>query len=275
MVNFCAGTGILFSFAATILLVFVHITQITPSLIPRDLRIVAIDTSGLSTALAAAAKSSGVSIATGNFSDIYNAQPVGQGYFVKGQNESRHDGLRKTYEWGLWSYCSTNGNIGSPRSYCIDRSINERFEPAQVLMEDIPTQYSDLLQKVLPSNVFTADNYLGSYTEGASYVILAGSLATALAALIGLFARRGAFILSCLFSIVGFLGLAVGAVIYQVIYTRAQDAINQATTSGVDLGITLDYGNALWILWAATGLMLLAIVPYAVACCTGRYDRAY
>ncbi|GAA5943596.1 hypothetical protein JCM10213_008917 [Rhodosporidiobolus nylandii] len=273
MPNFCASIGILFSFAAVILLVFGEISQINSDLIPRHLRLVHIDTSGLGTALASAAKSSGVNIAgaSSNFSDIYDAAPVGEGYFVKRTDEARHDGLRKSYEWGLWSYCTTNGDLGAPRSYCIERSIDgPRFEPAEVLLQDIPSEYADLLKQVLPENVFTASDYLRDYTRGATYATMVGALSAALAALIGLFARKFAFVLAALFSILAFLGLAVGNIIYSVIINRAIDAINKATVEGTDVGIAVSYGNALWIMWAATGLMLFSILPFAISCCTGR-----
>ena len=74
---------------------------------------------------------------------------------------------------------------------------------------------------------------------------MVGSLATALAALFALFARRCAFSLATIFSIIAFLGLAIGLVIYSVIFSRAIQAINDATVSGVNVGITLSYGNAL------------------------------
>ncbi|GJN94778.1 hypothetical protein Rhopal_007870-T1 [Rhodotorula paludigena] len=273
MPNFCAGLGLTFSFAAVILLVFAQISQINSDLIPRHLRLVHIDTSGLATALSSAAKASPVpDLANANYSDIFSSQVVGDGYFVKKTDETLATGVRKSYEWGLWSYCTTNGDEGDARSYCYTRSIHPSFQPAKVLLEDIPAQYSALLKDTLPENVFTADNYLGTYTQAATYCTMVGSLALALAALIGLFARKGAFVLSSLLSIVAFLALAVGTIIYQVIFARARVAINDATTAGTDVGITLDYGNALWILWAATVLTLFSILPLSIACCTGRKD---
>ncbi|GAA5876697.1 hypothetical protein JCM1840_000764 [Sporobolomyces johnsonii] len=267
MVNFCAGFGILLTWASVILLIFGNIGQLNPTLFPRHLRIVEIDTSGLSDALAAASHTS-----SGNFSDIYNSGSTA--YYVKGVNESGHDGLRKIYEWGLWSYCPTNDGLGGDRSYCEDRTINPAFQPAKVLMEDIPTEYSNVLSEVLPDNVFTADGYLGNYTQAASYLIMVGSLATALAALISLFARRGAFLFAAFFSIIAFLGLAIGLIIYTVIFNRAIEAIGDATVQGVNVGITLSYGNALWLLWAACALMLLSIPSTAISCCTARTDKA-
>ncbi|GAA5916283.1 uncharacterized protein JCM6883_001444 [Sporobolomyces salmoneus] len=186
---------------------------------------------------------------------------------------ARHDGLRKIYEYGLWSYCSSNGGVGDDRSYCEDATIHPAFQPAKVLMADIPEDYSNALSETLPDNVFTADGYLGHYTRAAAYLIMVGSLATALAALFALFARRCAFSLATIFSIIAFLGLAIGLIIYTVIFERAIQAISDATISGVKVGITLTYGNALWILWAACGCMLLTIPSNALACCLGRSDK--
>lgn len=265
MVNCCAGVGIFFSWAAVILLVFGNIAQINPNSVPRHLRIVSIDTSGLADALSAASGAS-----ASNFTDLYNKNTP---YYTKHPVDARHDGLRKTYEWGLWSFCSSNGGIGDDRSYCEDASIKPAFQPAKVLMADIPQDYSSALDETLPDNVFTADGYLGNFTQAASYLIMVGSLATALAALFALFARRCAFSLATIFSIIAFLGLAIGLVIYSVIFSRAIQAINDATVSGVNVGITLSYGNALWILWAACGCMLLTIPSNALACCFGRSDK--
>ncbi|GAA5938649.1 SUR7/PalI family protein [Sporobolomyces koalae] len=265
MVNCCASFGILFSWAAVILLVFGNIAQINPNSVPRHLRIVSIDTSGLAQALTTASGA-----AAANFTDIYNSNTP---YFTKDADEARHDGLRKTYEWGLWSYCATNGGVGADRSYCEDATIHPAFQPAKVLMADIPQDYTNALSETLPNNVFTADDYLGRYTRAASYLIMIGSLATAIAALFALFARRCAFSLAAIFSIIAFLALAIGLIIYTVIFSRAIDAINDATVSGVNVGITLTYGNALWVLWAACGCMLITIPSNALACCFGRNDK--
>ncbi|GAA5877843.1 hypothetical protein JCM16303_000257 [Sporobolomyces ruberrimus] len=265
MVNCCAGTAIFFSWAAVILLVFGNIAQINPNSVPRHLRIVSIDTSGLSDSLS---RSSGAS--PSNFTGLYNANTP---YFTKGQDETRHDGLRKTYEWGLWSYCSSNGGVGDERSYCEDATIYPAFRPSKVLMADIPQEYANALTETLPDNVFTADDYLRNFTRAASYLIMVGSLASALAALFALFARRCAYSLAAIFAIIGFLTLAIGLVIYQVIFERAIKAINDATVSGVNVGITLAYGNGLWILWAACACMLFTIPPTALACCFGRNDK--
>lgn len=64
----------------------------------------------------------------------------------------------QTYEWGLWSYCATNGDLGAPRSYCVASSVNNGVDPAAVLLEDVPLKYSDLLKSILPSQVFSVSD---------------------------------------------------------------------------------------------------------------------
>ncbi|GAA5882289.1 hypothetical protein JCM3774_003358 [Rhodotorula dairenensis] len=276
MVNFCAGLGIVFAWAALILMIFGQVGQVGTSVFPRHVRVFAIDTAGVAKALESAARQSGVSIAdAGNFSDVYSTQPVGEGYFTKGANESLHSGLRQTYEWGLWSYCATNGDLGAARSYCVASSVqNGGVDPAAVLLEDVPAKYSDLLQSVLPAEVFKMSDSLDFYTNRASVVILAATVTAGIAALLGLCAHRGGFLVAAVLQVVAALCLSAGLGMYQVLYSEASTAIDHATAQGVDIGIALAYGNGLAILWAANALLYLSIVPYVVACCTGRTSKA-
>lgn len=64
-------------------------------------------------------------------------------------------------------YCASSGEIGSSRSYCTKRAFGANFQPAAVLLEDIPTKYASALNSTLPDTVFTADDYLGRFTTGA------------------------------------------------------------------------------------------------------------
>ncbi|KAK4046104.1 hypothetical protein OIV83_006357 [Microbotryomycetes sp. JL201] len=267
MVNFCAGSGILFSVAAVVLIIFGQIGQLSTSTVTRNLRIVSIDVSGLGEAIGEVTNNG-----ANNLTDLYNQNTP---YYVKDPvGPGRHDGLRKVYEFGLWNYCSTNGAVGSsPRSYCTRRGFGSTIQPAIVLQQDIPERFAPALTQVLPDSVFTADAYLGTYTKAATYLIFVGSIAAALVMLIGLIAQRFAFFLGSLLALLSFLSLAVGLVIYTVIISRVISSIDSATVQGVDLGVSVSYGYSLWILWAATGVMLLSILPFAIACCTGRHDK--
>ncbi|GAA5993468.1 hypothetical protein JCM10908_002207 [Rhodotorula pacifica] len=274
MVNCCAGFGIVFAWAALILMIFGQVGQLGTSVFPRHLRIIAIDTAGVAKALSSAARQSGISVAnvttSGNFSDVYSTQPIGKGYFSKDANETYHGGLRKTYEWGLYSYCTTNGDLGAPRSYCVHSSIHNGIDPVAVLLQDAPTKYDELLKSIIPRQMFDISNNLDFYTNRSSIVILVATITTFLAAILGLFSQRGGFFFAAFFNIISALMLSAGLAMYQILYSGLQNYIDAATSAGVDVGVSLLYGNAMAILWAANALLYLSIVPYVVACCTGR-----
>ncbi|SCZ92372.1 BZ3500_MvSof-1268-A1-R1_Chr5-2g07814 [Microbotryum saponariae] len=258
--NCCAGFGILLAVAFRERKCFIggQIAQLNPSTIPRHLRIVTITTTGLAAAL-------------GNVNDLYDtASGYVGGRSVNGNNQ----GLRQTYEWGIWNYCTTGGSIGSQRSYCTKRSFGFEFRPALALLGDVPTQYEQALDAALPNNVFSDDKYLGRFTKVANYLVFIGSILAALAMLVGFGAHRFAFLFGAIVSLLAFLLLAAGAIIYTILLARVKAAINNATISGVAFGIKVAYGNALWLLWGATAAAFLAVIPYLIACCTGRNDSS-
>lgn len=48
---------------------------------------------------------------------------------------------------------------------------------------------------------------------------------------------------------------------------RVQGAISDVKAANdVDLGVTVDMGNGLYLGWAATALMILAVLPFSIAC---------
>ncbi|KAM0754646.1 hypothetical protein T439DRAFT_321678 [Meredithblackwellia eburnea MCA 4105] len=257
--NFCAGAGIFLSVAAVVLLAFGNIGQINSSTIPKHLRIISLSTAGFGAAAAAAAGQ------TGNITAIYNtAATVG--------GNRTHNGIRLTYEWGVWGYCASNAaTVGGSRSYCSQRSFGATFQPASVLYTDIPTAYTSAFNATVPKSVFTDDAYLGNFTKAANYLVFIGSILAALAMLIGLVAHRFAFLLGAIFSFISFLALAVGLVIYTIIIVRVKAAVNNYKVNGTtSLGLEFEMGNALWLMWAATGCMLIAVAPFFCACCQGR-----
>lgn len=264
MVNFCAGFATLLSVAAVVLLIFGEIGQIETSIVTRHLRIVTISTEGLGAAIAEQ-----LDTGMANVTGLYN---TGTTYKTRGNNGT-HDGLRKNYEFGIWNYCATNGDIGSERSYCTTRSFGSAIQPAAVLLGDAPTEFVEPLQTILPDSVFTADDYLGRFTTAASYLLFVGAIATALCMLIGFVAHKGAYVLGAILALISALALAIGLVIYTVIFSRIISAISDVqVANNVDLGIDVAYGNALWLMWGAAAAIIFAVLPFSIACCTGRSD---
>lgn len=86
---------------------------------------------------------------------------------------------------------------------------------------------------------------LDFYTNRASIVILTATITAGLAALLGLFSHRGGFFFAAFFNAVSAFSLSAGLAMYQILYSEANSAIDTATANGIDVGITLDYGNGL------------------------------
>ncbi|ORY55531.1 actin cortical patch SUR7/pH-response regulator pali [Leucosporidium creatinivorum] len=264
MVNFCAGFATLLSVAAVVLLIFGEIGQIETSIVTRHLRIVTIGTSGVGAAIA-----EHLDTGMANVTGLYNTATT---YKVKTGNGT-HDGLRKNYEFGIWNYCATNGDIGTERSYCTPRAFGAPIQPAAVFLQDVPTKFAEPLQAILPDSVFTADDYLGKFTTAASYLVFVGAIAAALCMLIGFVAHKGAYVLGAILALISALTLAIGLVIYTVIFSRIISAISDVQVAeNVDLGVDVAYGNALWLMWGAAAAIIFAVLPFSIACCTGRTD---
>lgn len=87
-------------------------------------------------------------------------------------------GLRNLYHWGLYSYCAY---VNDTHSTCSKHVTANRLQPYDALLGDIPTNYTGLTVRFIPSTTFTDSQYLGEFSRGAYYLLLLGSIATALA----------------------------------------------------------------------------------------------
>ncbi|KAL8293774.1 hypothetical protein RQP46_000475 [Phenoliferia psychrophenolica] len=258
MVNICASGGIIFSVVAVVLLAFGEIGQINTSVVTRHLRIVSVSTTGFGAAIAASDGAPPDAV-----KGVYNTGTLAS---ANGTNA----GLRMTYEWGLWNYCATNGGLGSSRSYCSKRQFGERFQPAKVLYNDLPVKYQGAFNASVPANVFRDDKYLGAFSMGAQYILFVGAILAALSMIVGLGSHRIAYLAGAIIAGLSFLCLAIGLVIYTIMISRVMKAVNGFKVADVAGGLHFTYGNGLWIMWAATGAIFFAIVPFLIACCTGR-----
>lgn len=56
--------------------------------------------------------------------------------------------------------------------------------------------------------------------------------------------------------------------------SRTMGSINDVfvtvAANSASVGVNVSYGNGLWILWAATACLLIAVVPLLMGCCFGR-----
>ena len=199
----------------------------------------------------------------------------------------QHLGLRDHYRFGFYSFCgSVNGSSG----LCSNISAANRFEPFTVILADMPANYSQISESFISMGSFIDSSYLGSFSNGAYYLILIGTVATALALItyailssasvrLGLIRRplihhgRGLlkhtllFLLSTVFAVIAALTLLIGATIWTVIIKKAEginDFIVGQQNNPAPLGITVTTGNALFLVWASWACQLVSILPYMI-----------
>lgn len=133
----------------------------------------------------------------------------------------------------------------------------------------MPNQYSSGLTSLLSTNAgrIKSDVYLGDWSRIAFYFLFVGVALLALMLIVGggSSAGRGA---TCAALGLNFLVLAVtliGTLIWTGIIAVLKKRLDHQTVSGsVPLGIEVQYGNAMWILWAINATLLLSFVPYLI-----------
>ncbi len=244
---FCIHVGEFLTFAAVILMVFANIGQLTNNIVTRNIRYVSVDASNLGNALAS------TNTATNDLYAANPAAPVAQG-----------NGIRQSYQWGLYNYCA--GQPSGDSRACSDKSFGFEWQPVDALLNDAPQDARNGIQNFLPEATFRDSKYLGDYSKPAMYLIFIGSCLALLSWISGLLSHRFAFLGAAFIALLAALTLGVGAALLTAIYTKARDSV------GVQYGVVVHYGNALWMTWGAFVACVLAIVPYILSCCTGRSD---
>jgi len=244
----CAGLGTFLTFAASILAIFAQISQINSNIVPRNIRMVTVNTAGVGQALG-----------------------VGNAIYGSGARNAANTGLRPSYQWGLWAYCEAQTE-GGVRDACSGTSWAHTFQPVPAILFDVPAAEQQAVSNLLGNGTFTASDYLGRFSKGAFYVLFIGAVLGGLPLITGFLAHRFAFLVAAILTLLAFLCEAVGCIIWTIIIHKSKSAVN-----GLNAGITVSYGNALWIYWASTGCLLFAILPYIFGCIAGRdsYSRYY
>ena len=88
-------------------------------------------------------------------------------------------GVRELYKFGLYSYCGYVNGSG----ICSNTSAATRWEPFNVITSDMLSNYSGFTTALITQGTFIDSNYLGDFTRGAYYLIIIGSVCTAMALL--------------------------------------------------------------------------------------------
>ncbi|RPD63253.1 hypothetical protein L226DRAFT_451078 [Lentinus tigrinus ALCF2SS1-7] len=244
----CIGSASVLSFAALIMLIFMHVGQINTSTVPRGISMVQVNMSGFG---------QGLAVALGD--------PI-EGLYTNNASAPLEDqqGLRQLYKFGLYSHC---GYVNGSQGICSNVSAANRFEPLRVITADMLANYTQFTNAIITQGTFIDSNYLGDFTNGAYYLILIGTVATALAFITGFLKHTVLFMLSTAFALVGALALLIGATIWTVIIEKSKsvnDIMVGPASSQVSLGILVSTGNAIFLLWASWACLLVSILPYMI-----------
>lgn len=244
--------------AAAILYIFVGIANFTlDQLVPRHLRFITITTDGLGAAITRSAPSvSGPGSVYGNPNADSNFRNPG-------------DGLRFYYTWGLWNRCAGYYGRSDPQ-YCTGTSWAHRFHPTQSLLEDVPISLQAQTSNLL-NDQFNSDDYFGLSTRIAFYFIFISAALTGLILISNLFSYRGPTRVASLglssLALLAFISATIGTVIWTAV---AGILKHQLDRDFLNLGMEADYGNAIWLMWAIDGTLLLASIAYLGGCIAGR-----
>ncbi|EIN13390.1 hypothetical protein PUNSTDRAFT_58886 [Punctularia strigosozonata HHB-11173 SS5] len=186
-----------------------------------------------------------------------------------------HNGLRKSYRWGLYSFC---GFLEHNRGSCSSTQAAHKFQPFQATMSDIPAQYqtdtTEIFANFTGFQSFRDSRALGSFTEGAYVMIILGTTCTGLSLELRFGKNHLAFLMNALLSVFSSVFLLIGAAIWtSMIHNTAK--INSSTFLARDgtsqsFGIHVSRGPGLGLLWGAFGASVLTILPRLVMCCTYR-----
>jgi hypothetical protein len=86
-------------------------------------------------------------------------------------------GLRQLYEFGLYSHCAyVNRTVG----ICSNTTVASKFLPYDAITSDMSTNYTQATDSFLKGTTFHNSNYLGTQSKAAYYLILLGTICTAL-----------------------------------------------------------------------------------------------
>ncbi|KAJ7770866.1 actin cortical patch SUR7/pH-response regulator pali [Mycena maculata] len=250
----CVGTASFLAFVSLLLLIFVHVSQINTSTVPRSISLVKVNVSSYGNALHAA-----------------TFDPI-DGLYTNNSSASLESnaGLRQFYLFGLYSHCAyVNDSAGT----CTNHSIQNQFQPYSALTSDMLLNYTDLTNFILSGTPFANSDSLGHSSRAAYWMLLLGTICAALALLTGIPKNNLTFFISTGFAIIGSIFILIGASIWTAMIKKAQSVNGLSigtTTNPVPVGIEVTIGPALFMIWAAFASLFASIIPYMVSCCTYR-----
>ncbi|KAJ7124734.1 actin cortical patch SUR7/pH-response regulator pali [Mycena crocata] len=249
----CVGSASFLAFASLLLLIFVHVSQINTSTVPRGIYMVKINVSDYGDALRSA----------------INPDPV-LGLYTTNSSAPLgfNGGLRQFYLFGLYSHC---GYVNDSAGICANHSIQNQFTPYTALTSDMLANYTVLTNSIFSNKAFPDTDSLGHTSRAAYWMLLLGTICAALALLTGIAKNGLTFFVSTGFAIIGSIFILIGASIWTAMIQKTA-AVNSLMIGNnpVSIGIKATMGPGLFMAWAAFASLFVSIVPYMVSCCTFR-----
>ncbi|KAF9650723.1 hypothetical protein BDM02DRAFT_3092710 [Thelephora ganbajun] len=248
----CIGTASLLTLVAVLLLVFVHIGQISTASTPRSISMAQVNVSGYGDALYAAFSDPILGLYTNNASAPLNARA----------------GLRQLYKFGLYSHCAY---VNQTAGLCTNTTAAYQFRPYTVITSDMLSNYSGYTDAIIHNATFADSSSLGGNSRSAYYLLLLGSILATISLATGVIKHTWAFFISTLSATMASIFVLAGSALWTVLIKRAKD-INTWTVrpAQVPLGIEVSTGVALYLTWAAFACLATSIIPYMISCCTFR-----
>lgn len=250
--EYCIAGASVFSFISVVLMVFALIGQINTGSLPKSIYMAEVNV---------AAFGAGYQAADGTAAALYmtNASsPLG-----------KSTGLRQFYRWGFFDSCAY---IDGDNGLCNSTSFAHEYQPYATIRSDIPVKFAATTDKIIPDSAsgFTSNGYNGTLSKAAFWLIFVGACAAGVALIVGVIPSRLTFLVAAVAATVSALGLLIGAAMWTALITRTND-INDVAVKGKQLiGIVVNPGPALYLVWVAFAFSALAVAPYVISFCTYR-----
>jgi len=176
-------------------------------------------------------------------------------------------GLRQYYEFGLYSYCGYINSTG----ICGNHTAAAPFHPFQAITGDMATNYSSLTTVILSNTTLIDSEYLGQSSSAAYYLILLGTILTAVTFFTGFTKRSFTFVISGLLSVVSTVLLLAAASIWTILVNKSE-SVNSLTigSQNMPVGIIVSSGRGLSLAWASFVCSVISVIPYMINCFTYR-----
>ncbi|KAG6332328.1 hypothetical protein ID866_6756 [Astraeus odoratus] len=249
--EYCIGGASFLSAVAILLLIFVHVGQISTATVPHGVSMATLNVSNYGNALYLAFQDPIQGLYADNAS-----QPLGQG-----------TGLRQEYRFGLYSYCAyVNSSAGS----CSNHTVASKFQPYEAITADMLLNYSQFSAYIFDGSTFGNSSYLGFNSHVAYFFLLLGTIFASLSLFVGVLRRTFLFFISAALAILSTIFVLIGAAIWTSLVKKAESVNTMQIASGIVTGMTMSYGSGIYLSWSAFACLAASIVPYMISCCTYR-----